>query len=281
MSSGQAQAEQLLDDADGAFEDEDYSRAADLARKAAKHARKAGDRELELDAAVVEVAALNQLGECRAALARADELLDRAPDRTDARVERAFALYELCRFDQARVAAEGIVEAATDEAQAAQAHHLLGLLAERAGDSREAQRRFALARRLAPDDHPAPATLSAKAFDAAVEDALADIPPAVRDYLANVPVTVEELPSEEDLLAADPPLSPSILGLFRGAPYGDKGSGSPWSHFPSSIVLFQRNLERFAQDREELIEEIRVTLVHEVGHFLGLDEEELFARGLD
>jgi predicted Zn-dependent protease with MMP-like domain len=46
-------------------------------------------------------------------------------------------------------------------------------------------------------------------------------------------------------------------------------------------VLYQRNLERFVRSREELVEEIRVTLVHEVGHFLGLDEEELYRRGLD
>ena len=55
----------------------------------------------------------------------------------------------------------------------------------------------------------------------------------------------------------------------------------PWSHFPSSIGLFQRNLERYARDREELLEEIRVTLLHEVGHFLGLDEEQLRELGLD
>jgi predicted Zn-dependent protease with MMP-like domain len=55
----------------------------------------------------------------------------------------------------------------------------------------------------------------------------------------------------------------------------------PWSHFPSAIVLFQKNLERFATSRADLIEQIGVTLIHEVGHFLGLDEEELYERGLD
>jgi len=80
---------------------------------------------------------------------------------------------------------------------------------------------------------------------------------------------------------SDPPLSPSILGVFRGAPLGDKASPDPWSHFPSSIVLYQRNLERCASDRNELIEQIGVTLLHEVGHFLGLDEEALRERGLE
>jgi predicted Zn-dependent protease with MMP-like domain len=53
------------------------------------------------------------------------------------------------------------------------------------------------------------------------------------------------------------------------------------SQLPPSIVLFQRNLERFVRSRAELAEEIRVTLVHEVGHYLGLDEDELYERGLD
>jgi predicted Zn-dependent protease with MMP-like domain len=55
----------------------------------------------------------------------------------------------------------------------------------------------------------------------------------------------------------------------------------PWSHFPSSIVLFQRNLERAARTRDELLEQIRITLVHEVGHYLGLSEDELYERGLE
>jgi predicted Zn-dependent protease with MMP-like domain len=95
-----------------------------------------------------------------------------------------------------------------------------------------------------------------------------------------VAIAVEDLPEVEELLSADPPHSPSILGIFRGAPLAQKGSMDPWSHFPSSIGLFQRNLERMARDEEDLREEIRVTLLHEVGHFLGLDEDDLAALGL-
>jgi predicted Zn-dependent protease with MMP-like domain len=278
MGDGQAaEAERLLDEADAAFEAEDHARAADLARKAAKRARKAGDPELEADAALVEAAALNQLGDCRAALSRADEALALAPDAVEAQLERGYALYELCRFEEARAVLEDAAARAPDDAWG---QHLLGLVAERAGDRRDAERRFARARRLAPDDYPAPPTLSPAAFEAAVEAALEDLPREVRDVLANVPITVEDLPSEADLREGDPPLSPSILGLFRGAPHGRKHS-DPWSALPSSIVLYQRNLERFARDRDELVREIAVTLVHEVGHFLGLDEDELWARGLD
>jgi predicted Zn-dependent protease with MMP-like domain len=278
MGSGQAaEAERLLDAADDAFEAEEHARAAGLARKAAKLARRAQDRELEADAAIVEAAALNALGDCGAALARADEALALAPDAVDALLERGHALHELCRFDDARAAVEDAVARAPDDAWG---HHLLGLVAERRGDLAEAERRFARARRLAPDDYPRPATLSPAAFEAAVEAALEDLPPQVREVLANVPITVEDLPSDADLRESDPPLSPSILGLFRGAPHGRKHS-DPWSALPSSIVLYQRNLERSARDRDELVREIAVTLVHEVGHFLGLDEDELWARGLE
>jgi predicted Zn-dependent protease with MMP-like domain len=196
----------------------------------------------------------------------------------DVRLEKGFARYELCRFDEARAA---LLEAEALDPEEPWTQHYLGLVAERKGEPEDSRRRFARARKLAPDEIPRPIALSAAAFDQAVEDALADMPESVRSYLANVAITVEDLPGEEDLLASDPPLSPAILGLFRGAPYGQKASMDPWSHFPSSIVLYQRNLERFARSRAELIEQIGITLIHEVGHFLGLDEEELYQRGLE
>jgi predicted Zn-dependent protease with MMP-like domain len=57
-------------------------------------------------------------------------------------------------------------------------------------------------------------------------------------------------------------------------------SGS-WGALPATIQLFRCNLARVASDREELLEEVRVTLLHEIGHYLGLDEDDLEARGLD
>jgi predicted Zn-dependent protease with MMP-like domain len=256
----------------------DAERAAELARRGARRARKAGNTELQADLLWLEGSALAQLGEAAEALRRLDEALTLLPDQLDAQLERAGALFELCRFDEARRQAEAIAAAAPEEAWA---HHLLGLLAERRGEAREAARRLARATALDPDAFPAAVRVGRAEFEALAEAALEAIPERVRRYLANVPITVEDLPEEEDLRAADPPLSPASLGLFRGAPYGQKSSSDPWSHFPSAIVLYQRNLERAVGSREELAEEIAVTLVHEVGHFLGLDEEELAARGLE
>jgi predicted Zn-dependent protease with MMP-like domain len=253
-------------------------RGVELARRGARLARKAGDAELAAELAWVEGAGLNQLGEARAALVRLAEAEAELPDSVDVLLEKGFALYELCRFPEAR---RTLLRAEKLDPDEPWGQHTLGLVAERQGDADEARRRFARARQLAPDEFPKPIALSQEAFDLAVEDALGSLPEPVRRYLSNVAITVEDLPSDDDLLASDPPLSPAILGLFRGAPYGQKASMDPWSHFPSSIVLFQKNLERFAKSRAELIEQIGVTLVHEVGHFLGLDEDELYARGLD
>ncbi len=263
---------------DGEPDRELVERGLALARRGAKAARKAGDAELAAELAWVEGAGLNQLGrseEALEALARAEETL---PDAVDVLLEKGFALYELCRFDEARRA---LLRAEALDPEDPWTQHHLGLVAERRRDEEEARRRFARARKLDPDEFPKPVALSPAAFDAAVEDALRELPEPVRRYLSNVAVTVEDLPSDDDLRASDPPLSPAILGLFRGAPYGQKASMDPWSHFPSSIVLFQKNLERFARSRRDLIEQIGVTLLHEVGHFLGLDEDELYERGLD
>jgi len=262
----------------GEPEREWLERGLDLARRGGRRARRAREVELAAELALVEGMALGQLGDARAALERIEAALEGLPGDVDALLERGFALYELCRFDEARRQLLDVVKRSPGEAWA---HHTLGLLAERRADAREAARRFERARRLAPGDFPEPVHLSPSAFDAVVEEALASLPDPIRRYLANVAIAVEDLPPDEDLLASDPPLSPSILGVFRGSSLGQKGSMDPWSHFPSSIVLYQRNLERFARDRKDLVEQIGITLIHEVGHFLGLDEEQLWERGLE
>jgi predicted Zn-dependent protease with MMP-like domain/Flp pilus assembly protein TadD len=259
-------------------EAEPLERGLELARRGAKLARRAGDAGAAADFAALEGIALSQLGSFEEAVARLDAALRDHPDDLEARLERGYAYHELCRLDDARRDLEEVVRRAPDEAWA---HHLLGLVAERRGDGKEAERRFARARKLDPEGFPRPVSLAPAEFDAAVEDALAELPEQVRRYLSNVAIAVEDLPADDDLLGSSPPLSPSILGVFRGSPLGQKASPDPWSHFPSSIVLYQKNLERFARDKGELIHEIGVTLVHEVGHFLGLDEEDLRELGLD
>jgi predicted Zn-dependent protease with MMP-like domain len=116
-------------------------------------------------------------------------------------------------------------------------------------------------------------------FSLAVASAVEALPEDMRRDLQGVPVRAEELPADEDLLSGEPPLSPAILGLFRGPPLGEPCEGL---EVPCrSVALYRRNLARVVRTREELLEQIRVTLLHEVGHLRGEDDEELAARGLE
>ncbi|MBX5480282.1 MAG: metallopeptidase family protein [Myxococcaceae bacterium] len=253
-------------------------RGLTLCAKGHKLARRKDDPELKFEFLLLEGTALNQLGECARAVRILDQALEVVPDSVDARLERAIALFELCRFDEAERALQSLLLHAPDEPWA---HHYLGLICERRGDTRSAARYLKRAQELAPDEFFAPVRLDDEEFDRAVEDAIARLPRDVKPYIENATIAVEPIPSDEDLTSSDPPLSPSILGVFRGTPVGERSVSNPYDHFPASIVLYQRNLERFARTREELIEQIGITLMHEVGHLIGLDEHDLWERGLE
>jgi len=250
----------------------------ELSRKGRALAKKRSDLDLQHELFLLEAVGLNQLGECEAALERADQALALDPGSVDALRERAIALFELCRFQPAEKELAKLAARAPDDAWA---QHYLGLASERRGDPKEARRRFERARKLDPEEFPAPVTLSEEEFDRAVAEALEQLPSHVKPYLENTTISVEPLPGEEDLTSSDPPLSPCILGVFRGTPIGERSVTSSADHFPAAIVLYQRNLERFARTREELLEQIGITLLHEVGHLVGLDEEDLWERGLE
>ncbi|XXF80732.1 metallopeptidase family protein [Myxococcaceae bacterium GXIMD 01537] len=249
-----------------------------LCGRGRKAAQRADDVELLFEFLLLEGVGLNQLGECARALASLDAALGHAPRAVDAQVERGIALFELCRFGDAQAAFEQVLK---DTPEDAWSHHYLGLLAERRKDAKEAARRFEKAERLAPEEFPPPVRLGEAEFDRALEDAVKALPAHVKEYLDNVTIAVEELPTDEDLLGDDPPLSPCILGVFRGTPVGERSVTNAYDHVPAAIVLYQKNLERFAKTREELIEQIGITVMHEVGHLMGLDEDDLWQRGLD
>jgi predicted Zn-dependent protease with MMP-like domain len=115
-----------------------------------------------------------------------------------------------------------------------------------------------------------------------VAEASEHLPKDIREHLAEVPIVVEDLPTMELLRSTgdEEPISPSVLGLFVGPSLKERSVFTPVT-VPATILIFQRNLERFCQTREELIHEIHITLYHELGHYLGLSEEELEERGLE
>jgi predicted Zn-dependent protease with MMP-like domain len=219
----------------------------------------------------------NGLGDARSALAHADAALRSRPDEPDALYERGVALYELCRFREARAAFQGVLAVDPDDPWAL--HHL-ALVEEHAGDAHRAEALAARARQLAPGELPVALDVDRAAFELEVRRAVAALPAHERSALREVPVEVADLPAVEDLVAVDPPLSPSILGLFRGPSEHEECLPEDGPRC-RSIVVYRRNLVRFARSRPELSEQVRVTLLHELGHLHGESDDDLRARGLD
>jgi tetratricopeptide (TPR) repeat protein len=235
------------------------------------------DAPLRARFCVLSAMAHNDLGQPATALARADTALSLAPADREALHERALARFELSRFEEARRDFTALLD---DAVSGASAHHHLGLLLEREGRAAEAERHLARARELAPEDFPPPVPMGREEFREAVARAVAELPPDMRRDLAGVPVAAEELPAPEDLQGGEPPLSPAILGLFRGPPLGEP-CGLEEPSPCRSVVLYRRNLQRATRTKEELLLQVRVTLLHEVGHLRGEDDGELAARGLE
>jgi len=120
-----------------------------------------------------------------------------------------------------------------------------------------------------------PFRVSREKFEHLVEEALETLPEEYREYFTNVTIIVEEYPDREDRKRL-PPEEALLLGLFSGVPYPGKAGFFDIPHpLPDKIILFQRNIERICSSSQELIDQIRQTLIHEVGHYFGLSEEDL------
>jgi predicted Zn-dependent protease with MMP-like domain len=234
----------------------------------------AKDAELTFELELLRATALNQLGDFEDALQSLRVALDIDPQSPEAQLEYGQASFELARFDEARRVYQVLARDFPDEAWA---HHALGLLAERRGE--DPQPYFERARAVSPEEFPPPVHLSPEAFDRAVAEAIEALPEHAKPALENCIIDVQPIPSDEDL--AQGGVSPLILGLFRGHAVDERSPVEAADHQTAHITLYQNNLERFATTREDLLEEIRITVLHEVGHLLGLDEDELYERGLD
>jgi len=102
--------------------------------------------------------------------------------------------------------------------------------------------------------------MSRRSFDESVRRALDSLPPEIAVKLENVAVVVEE----EDLD------DPDVFGMFREDPY-----------LPATIAIFRRPLVETFDDPAELEEEIRITVLHELGHYFGMDEDQIADLGYD
>jgi len=205
-------------------------------------------------------------------------------------------LFEMGRFDEARRVLE---HAAAMDPEAPHILYSLALVLDRLGspdgpaegepspsDDVLAERKvlgefareaFERANAFDPGQYPLPTVVTDEAFEQAVSDALDNLPRSVREYIADVPVLVEDFPDRH--LVEVERVSPQILGIFVGVP---RTEAQATEQVPSldRVVIYKKNLERICRDRDELVEQIQITVRHEIGHYLGLDENDMDRLGL-
>ena len=113
-------------------------------------------------------------------------------------------------------------------------------------------------------------------FEAQVAEALRGIPARFRHAMQNLAIVVDDEPAPELLreMEIDPP--DTLFGLYQGTPLTERR----WDYgntLPDRILLFQGPHEREAETDDELVASIAETLIHEIGHYFGLSEEEIEA----
>ena len=119
-----------------------------------------------------------------------------------------------------------------------------------------------------------------KTFFDLVEEATEDVPTHLAQHLNGLVIDVEPVPDRRtcrDARIGDPR---GLLGLYRGSPLTQR-SVEDGASVPDRITIYQRNIERLCRTREQIVDEVRKTVLHEIGHHFGLDEAELAALGYE
>ncbi|WP_123308038.1 metallopeptidase family protein [Cellulomonas sp. PhB143] len=107
-------------------------------------------------------------------------------------------------------------------------------------------------------------------FETAVGDGLDLVPAELADRMDNVVVLVEDDAPAED---------PTLLGLYEGVPLTERDAGWGAGSLPDRITIFRNPTLAFCETREEVVEEVAVTVVHEIAHHFGIDDERLHELG--
>jgi predicted Zn-dependent protease with MMP-like domain len=117
-------------------------------------------------------------------------------------------------------------------------------------------------------------------FDRLVKNAIRRIPEEIRRHLDNILITVQKRPAADMLAEMGYPPDEPLLGVYWGVPLSERSAAEP-PLYPDTIYIFKEPLEEMCAGREELEEEIEITVAHEVAHYLGMSEERLAELGYD
>ncbi len=270
----------LLDEVDARLDEGHADEGLELARQAQKlldrHEEvKKRETDLRIDTHYLLAASQFELGDIAAALREYDAV--RALDAKDAEIDfwQARALFHAWRFSDAeKILLRHKPKPATRAGQL----YYQALIADFRGEHDAANQLFVKAAKENPDDYPEPVRLPAAEVHTMLEDVLAALPRDVRRALENVDLALMPLPDPK--VHASPDIDPLVLGLYRGINIVEK-SADTVPGVIDRIEIFQRNVERVVGDKDELREEMKITLLHEIGHHLSWDEEGLAERGLN
>ena len=119
-----------------------------------------------------------------------------------------------------------------------------------------------------------------EAFEKIAEQAFEGLPEQFREAIENVGVVIEEYPDEELVHKMRLRSKHHLLGLYQGVPLPLRGTWYGMTAIaPDKISLYQKNIEAVCRTEREIIDKIHEVLIHEVGHYFGMSEEEIRAAG--
>ncbi|HEX7180625.1 MAG TPA: metallopeptidase family protein [Thermoanaerobaculia bacterium] len=110
-------------------------------------------------------------------------------------------------------------------------------------------------------------------FEALVKEALEGLPEEFAELLDNVAVMIEEEPDPEDLEAMGMDPDEELFGLYQGVPLSQRDSF--YTALPDRVIIYRGPILRYCRNRREVIREVRDTVVHELGHHFGMEEDDM------
>ncbi len=122
--------------------------------------------------------------------------------------------------------------------------------------------------------------LSRKQFERIVEQAIERIPEEIRQHIHNLAISIEARPDPELLREMGVPPGETLFGVYTGVPLPERSAVEP-PLYPDTILIFQEPLETYCETTAELEMEIEITVVHEVAHYLGIDDDALADLGYE
>jgi predicted Zn-dependent protease with MMP-like domain len=122
--------------------------------------------------------------------------------------------------------------------------------------------------------------LSRTQFEQIVEQAIERIPEKIRLHIHNLAISIETRPEPDLLQEMGVPPGETLFGLYTGVPLPERSAVDP-PLYPDTILIFQEPLETYCETIDELEMEIEITVVHEVAHYLGIDDEALADLGYE